>query len=171
MFDRGLISLSDDLLILVSRQVNDLDAVRTFINPSGSAFPPLRNSERPHPHFLHWHREHCFKQWLVGWISPTGPRKARPDDRLRRNPPYHLTSSCSQRRVTHSLTCPTLEAAVRVQRLNRRKKFAGRCRFPKTRFVVPMQGRWGRLKHGTGERQCGRSSPLLVSCWTAPCSR
>ena len=62
MFDRGLISLSDDLLILVSRQVNDLDAVRTFINPSGSAFPPLRNSERPHPHFLHWHREHCFKQ-------------------------------------------------------------------------------------------------------------
>jgi putative restriction endonuclease len=62
MFDRGLISLSDDLLILVSRQVNDLDAVRTFINPSGYAFPPLRNSERPHPHFLHWHREHCFKQ-------------------------------------------------------------------------------------------------------------
>jgi putative restriction endonuclease len=62
MFDRGLISLSDDLQILVSRQVNDLDAVRAFINPSGYAFPPLRNSERPHPHFLHWHRKHCFKQ-------------------------------------------------------------------------------------------------------------
>src|ERR1700684_1227219 len=30
MFDRGLISLSDDLQILVSRQVNDLDAVRAF---------------------------------------------------------------------------------------------------------------------------------------------
>ena len=62
MFDRGLISLADDLQILVSRQVNDLDAVRAFINPSGYAFSPLRNSERPHPHFLHWHRQHCFKQ-------------------------------------------------------------------------------------------------------------
>src|SRR5216684_1468719 len=24
----------------------------------------------------------------VGWVSPTGPRNARPDDRLRRNPPF-----------------------------------------------------------------------------------
>lgn len=62
MFDRGLISLSDDLQILISRQVNDLDAVRAFVNSSGYAFPPARNSERPHPHFLQWHREHCFKQ-------------------------------------------------------------------------------------------------------------
>src|SRR6185312_864112 len=56
MFDRGLISLADDLQILVSRQANDPDAVRAFINQSGHAFPPLRGSERPHPHFLHWHR-------------------------------------------------------------------------------------------------------------------
>ncbi len=62
MFDRGLISLSDDLQILISRQVNDTDAVRAFINRSGYAFPPGRNSERPHPHFLDWHRTHCFKQ-------------------------------------------------------------------------------------------------------------
>ena len=62
MFDRGLIGLSDDLQILVSRQVNDLDAIKAFINPTGCAFPPLRSSERPHPHFLHWHRQHCFKQ-------------------------------------------------------------------------------------------------------------
>lgn len=62
MFDRGLISLADDLKILVSRQVNDPDAVRTFINPSGQAFAPVRISERPHPHFLNWHRENCFKQ-------------------------------------------------------------------------------------------------------------
>jgi putative restriction endonuclease len=61
MFDRGLISLSDDLQILVSRQVNDLDAVRAFINPAGYAFPPLRDLDRPHPHFLNWHRERCFK--------------------------------------------------------------------------------------------------------------
>lgn len=62
MFDRGLIGLSDDLEILVSRQVNDPDAVRAFINGSGRAFPPGRASERPHPRFLRWHREHCFKQ-------------------------------------------------------------------------------------------------------------
>jgi putative restriction endonuclease len=62
MFDRGLIGLSDDLQILVSRQVNDLDAIKAFINPTGCAFPPLRSSERPHPHFLHWHRQYCFKQ-------------------------------------------------------------------------------------------------------------
>lgn len=62
MFDRGLISLADDLKILVSRQANDPDAVRAFINQSGQAFAPFRISERPHPHFLNWHRDHCFKQ-------------------------------------------------------------------------------------------------------------
>jgi putative restriction endonuclease len=62
MFDRGLISLADDLQILVSRQVNDPDAVRAFINQSGYALPPVRSADRPHPHFLHWHREHRFKQ-------------------------------------------------------------------------------------------------------------
>jgi putative restriction endonuclease len=62
MFDRGLISLGDDLEILVSRHVNDPDGVRTFINKAGLAFAPQRIVERPHPHFLQWHREHCFKQ-------------------------------------------------------------------------------------------------------------
>jgi len=62
MFDRGLISLSDDLRILVSRQVNNPDDVRGFINRSGQALTPARAFERPHPHFLQWHRENCFKQ-------------------------------------------------------------------------------------------------------------
>ncbi|WP_027057475.1 HNH endonuclease [Mesorhizobium loti] len=62
MFDRGLISLSDDLEILISRQVNDPDSVQGFINKSRHAIPPRRQLERPHPHFLQWHREHCFKQ-------------------------------------------------------------------------------------------------------------
>lgn len=62
MFDRGLISLADDLEILISRQVNDTDAVRAMINGSGRALEPQRRSDRPHPHFLNWHREHCFKQ-------------------------------------------------------------------------------------------------------------
>ena len=62
MFDRGLISLSDDLSILISRQANDSDSIRNFVNRTGQAFAPVRNHERPHPHFLAWHREHYFKQ-------------------------------------------------------------------------------------------------------------
>jgi len=61
MFDRGLISLSDDLGILVSRQVNDAGAVNTMINPTGRLLPSRRLTDRPHPAFLDWHRTHCFK--------------------------------------------------------------------------------------------------------------
>jgi len=61
MFDRGLVSLSDDLDILISRQANDADGIRSFINRTGRALPPLRAYARPHPHLLWWHRENCFK--------------------------------------------------------------------------------------------------------------
>jgi putative restriction endonuclease len=62
MFDRGLISFSDDLKILISRQVNDPDSVRALVNKTEHALFPQRPSQRPHPHFLNWHRENCFKQ-------------------------------------------------------------------------------------------------------------
>ena len=62
MFDRGLISLSDNLAILISRQANDIDAIRSFINNDGQAALPRLFSDRPHPSFLSWHRENCFKQ-------------------------------------------------------------------------------------------------------------
>ena len=61
MFRLGLISLADDLQILVSQQVNDPDGIQAMINKSGHASPPLRAADRPHPHFLQWHRENCFK--------------------------------------------------------------------------------------------------------------
>ncbi|WP_193171618.1 HNH endonuclease [Nisaea nitritireducens] len=61
MFDRGVISLSDDLEILVSRQANDPDAVRALINETGRALPTSRPSDRPHPKYLDWHRNNCFK--------------------------------------------------------------------------------------------------------------
>jgi putative restriction endonuclease len=61
MFDRGLVGLADDLRILVSRQVNDPQGVRALINRSGYAARPQRPSDHPHPHFLRWHRENCFK--------------------------------------------------------------------------------------------------------------
>jgi len=62
MFDRGLIALGDDLEILISRQVNDVGSVRGFINKTGFAAAPARAADRPHPHFLKWHRDNCFKQ-------------------------------------------------------------------------------------------------------------
>lgn len=62
MFDRGLISLADNLEILISRQANDPESIRSIIAKSGCAREPRRFSDRPHPHFLKWHRENCFKQ-------------------------------------------------------------------------------------------------------------
>lgn len=61
MFDRGLIGLSDDLDILISRQVNDRASVEGIINRTGKALVPELSSLRPHPVFLGWHRGHCFK--------------------------------------------------------------------------------------------------------------
>ncbi len=58
MFDRGLIGMSDDLGILIHRKVNDRDGVAGIINPSGKLLSPDRESDRPHPKFLTWHREH-----------------------------------------------------------------------------------------------------------------
>lgn len=61
MFDRGLISLSDTFEVLVSRHVNDPMSVRSLINKTGVAIVPQNPRDRPHPKFLKWHRENCFK--------------------------------------------------------------------------------------------------------------
>lgn len=61
MFDRGLISISDDLEILVSRQVNDRKSVENLVNSSGKIIGPISVRDRPHPAYLNWHRENCFK--------------------------------------------------------------------------------------------------------------
>jgi putative restriction endonuclease len=61
MFDRGLVGLSDDLTILFSRQLNDPDRVRSLINETGQALSPNRALDRPHPTYLRWHRDCCFK--------------------------------------------------------------------------------------------------------------
>ncbi|SHG96086.1 HNH endonuclease [Bradyrhizobium erythrophlei] len=61
MFDRGLISIADDREILLSRHVNDTAGVRAMINKTGHILPPARAVDQPHPHFLRWHRENCFK--------------------------------------------------------------------------------------------------------------
>lgn len=62
MFDRGLISLSDELDVLVSRQVNDAESVWSLVNKTRKAAVPAISAHRPHPAYLAWHRDHCFKQ-------------------------------------------------------------------------------------------------------------
>ncbi len=61
MFDRGLIGIADDHEILISRHVNDTAGVRAMINKTGRILTPARTADQPHPHFLKWHRENCFK--------------------------------------------------------------------------------------------------------------
>lgn len=61
MFDRGLISLSDDLDILISRQYNDQSTIENMVTPDRKMIRPIRESDRPHPAFLKWHRSNCFK--------------------------------------------------------------------------------------------------------------
>lgn len=62
MFDRGLVGLGDDMTILVSRQSNDADVVRSMINKTGHLIAPQRLANRPRLEFVKWHRENCFKQ-------------------------------------------------------------------------------------------------------------
>lgn len=62
MFDRGLIGLSNDLEVLISRHANGRDSVQGLINKTGRAIVPAGVHERPHPQFLRWHRENTFKQ-------------------------------------------------------------------------------------------------------------
>jgi putative restriction endonuclease len=61
MFDRGLITVSDGLEIVVSRHVNDRDGAEALINKAGYLIGPISERDRPHPAFLTWHRENCFK--------------------------------------------------------------------------------------------------------------
>ena len=59
MFDRGLLSLTDDFNILCSRQLNA--DVSHLLVPDRVARVPAAGHLRPHPHYLAWHRDNVFK--------------------------------------------------------------------------------------------------------------
>lgn len=73
MFDRGLISLSDDLDIMISRQANDSDSITGLINNSRHAILPMRAADGPHPHFLACHRENFFMLRMLNVPKPPDP--------------------------------------------------------------------------------------------------
>ena len=60
MFERGMVGLDDDMTIMVSRQSNDPDSIRSMINETGRLIPPNRLSEWPGKEFVIWHRENRF---------------------------------------------------------------------------------------------------------------
>ena len=57
MFDRGLIALSDNGDILLSRKINDIEGVTRLLHSDLRARLPGNASLRPHARFLAWHRE------------------------------------------------------------------------------------------------------------------
>jgi putative restriction endonuclease len=48
----GILRITDDHEIMISRHVNDTAGVRAMINKSGRILTPARVVDRPHPHFL-----------------------------------------------------------------------------------------------------------------------
>ncbi len=70
MFDRGLLSVADDLTILVSRNKVPGDVVDRLIVPDGKLRLPADLRDHPHPQNLKWHRENVFGQLAIKGPSP-----------------------------------------------------------------------------------------------------
>lgn len=60
MFDRGILSLTDDHEILMARTLVP-DPLRRLLNPDGKVLLPADPRLYPHPQFLQYHRKHIFK--------------------------------------------------------------------------------------------------------------
>ncbi len=60
LFDRGFLSLADDLTILTARDFVS-PKLQSLLNASGRMITPSRSEFMPHPTFLRFHREHRFK--------------------------------------------------------------------------------------------------------------
>jgi len=71
MFDRGLISVAEDLeTILISHNKVPEDVVNRLISPSGKLLPPVDPRCAPHPENLRWHRENRFGQVVSEGDTP-----------------------------------------------------------------------------------------------------
>ncbi len=59
MFDRGLVSVGDDVRILLAGNAIP-DAIRGMLPPDGRLHVPEAEAPRPHPAFFEYHRRHVF---------------------------------------------------------------------------------------------------------------
>lgn len=66
MFDRGLISVAEDMSILVSGNKVPADVVQRLIVPDRRLRLPADPRQHPHPANLRWHREYVFGQETAG---------------------------------------------------------------------------------------------------------
>ncbi len=62
MFDRGLISVDNDLTIMISHNKVPSDVARRLITPGQKLLLPKNPKDHPHPDYLRFHRENCFGQ-------------------------------------------------------------------------------------------------------------
>jgi putative restriction endonuclease len=69
MFDRGLLSVAEDLTVLVSRNKVPSDVVDRLIVPGGKLCLPADRRDHPNRANLRWHRENVF-----GQVSLEGPQ-------------------------------------------------------------------------------------------------
>lgn len=72
MFDRGLLSVAEDLTILVSRNKVPSEVVERLIAPGGKLCLPRDQRNWPNPVNLRWHRENIFGQVTLSDPAPWG---------------------------------------------------------------------------------------------------
>lgn len=61
MFDRGLVSVDDDFSLLIARDSVATDIASRLFVPDRRLILPDDPTKAPHPAYLRWHRENCFK--------------------------------------------------------------------------------------------------------------
>jgi putative restriction endonuclease len=59
-FDRGLISLDEDLTILIAKDRLP-DTITRLVRQGGRLLPPTQENQRPHMQFLRYHRDYIYK--------------------------------------------------------------------------------------------------------------
>lgn len=60
MFDRGLVSVSENYEILVSENKVSPEVRKRLLCPTGKLYLPKEEKNRPHPEYLKYHRENIF---------------------------------------------------------------------------------------------------------------
>ncbi len=72
MFDRGLLSVADDMTILVSRNKVPREVSDRLIAPEGRLHLPRETRDWPHRDNLRWHRENVYGQVAFDEVAPWG---------------------------------------------------------------------------------------------------
>lgn len=61
MFDRGLVAVDEDLGLLIARDSVATDIAARLFVPDRRLIQPNDPAKAPHPAYLKWHRDNCFK--------------------------------------------------------------------------------------------------------------